>query len=51
MSEDEARVRMKLWLLAGRDIDPGQPNQRQLHLDIDPRSLPLRSEAEVDADL
>lgn len=50
MSEDEARVRVKLWLLAGLEIPSDAPDGRQRHVfEVNARALALQPEAEVDA--
>ncbi len=51
ISEDECRVRLKMWLLAGLDVDPARQDARDAHMmRIHPRSFPLLSEADVDAE-
>ena len=49
-SNDECRIRMKMWLLLGADIRPDDDEGRQKHKDVPFKALPLRSEAELDAE-
>lgn len=50
MPEDEARRRVKQWLLFGRVIHG--PNERTEHIRaVDPRALPLETDAALDAQL
>lgn len=48
MCPQEARCRIKQWLLAGRGIGCFSAQPRTEHLAINPRSLPLQDEADVD---
>ena len=48
MSPDEARVRMKMWLLAGHEIKKSNDAGKDAHMDISYMSMPLEDEAELD---
>jgi hypothetical protein len=51
MSDDECRVRMKMWLVAGLRIDVGRSDARDAHRGVDARSIVLQEEAVVDAEM
>ena len=52
MLPDEARIRMKMWLLAGHDIEQSKEGEysdaRHQHFDVSFMSMPLEDEAELD---
>ncbi len=51
LTDDECRCRVKMWLLAGREIDPKRHDARDAHLAVNPRLLPFRSEDDVDREV
>ena len=52
MPPGEARIRMKMWLLAGHDIEQSKEGEysdaRHQHFDVSFMSMPLEDEAELD---
>ena len=50
MPDDEVKLRMNLWLLAGMAIDGSRVDARQEHMAVSPHMLQVRPEAEVDAE-
>lgn len=53
LSNAECRQRIKAWLLAGTSIpfQSADGRARFLHRDTDPRTLPLRTDVQLDAEL
>ena len=52
MPPDEARIRMKMWLSVGHDIEQSKEGEysdaRHKHFDVSFMSMPLEDEAELD---
>ena len=49
LGDDEARLRVKLWLYHGLDVEEAMPNDRHEHLSLKPRTLALtHTEDELD---
>ena len=54
MTEDEARHRMKLWLMKGTEIPIDHPQGKKKHLALNPRTFNLaveKSELQLDEDV